>query len=78
MKWGYDNNYNDDYNKTFISNKKSGSNNCSFYKKASTKNNKIYLVEFKPEDQWSCKRSPDYFPGINTTVKREKGATSIF
>ena len=29
----------------------------------------------RPEDQWSCKRSPDYFPGINTTVKREKGAT---
>ena len=32
----------------------------------------------EPEDQWSCKRSPDYFPGITTTVKREKGATSIF
>ena len=32
----------------------------------------------KPEDQWSCKRSPDYFPGITTTVKREKGLTSIF
>ena len=32
----------------------------------------------KPEDQWSCKRSPDYFSGINTTVKREKGATLIF
>ena len=24
-----------------------------------------------PEDQWSCKRSPDYFPGITTTVKQE-------
>ena len=23
----------------------------------------------EPEDQWSCKRSPDYFPGITTTVK---------
>ena len=33
---------------------------------------------YKPEDQWSCKRPPDYFPGINTTVKRKKGATSIF
>ena len=32
----------------------------------------------QPEDQWSCKRSPDYFSGITTTVKREKGATSIF
>ena len=32
----------------------------------------------QPEDQWSCKRSPDYFPGITTTVKREKGATLIF
>ena len=32
----------------------------------------------KPEDQWSCKRSPDYFPGITTTVKRERGATLIF
>ena len=35
-------------------------------------------ARLKPEDQWSCKRSPDYFPGINTTVKRENGATSIF
>ena len=32
----------------------------------------------EPEDKWSCKRSPDYFPGKTTTVKREKGATSIF
>ena len=32
----------------------------------------------QPEDQWSCKRSPDYFLGITTTVKQEKGATSIF
>ena len=31
-----------------------------------------------PEDQWSCKRSPDYFPGITSIVKREKGATLIF
>ena len=31
----------------------------------------------KPEDQWSCKRSPDYFPGINTTVKQEKILMSI-
>ena len=30
-----------------------------------------------PEDQWSCKRSPDYFPGINTTVKQEKILMSI-
>ena len=27
------------------------------------------IVKRKPEDQWSCKRSPDYFPGITTTVK---------
>ena len=32
---------------------------------------------YKPEDQWSCKRSPDYFPGINTTVKQEKILMSI-
>ena len=31
----------------------------------------------KPEDQWSCKRSPDYFPGIYTTVKQEKILMSI-
>ena len=31
----------------------------------------------KPEDRWSCKRSPDYFPGINTTVKQEKILMSI-
>ena len=31
----------------------------------------------EPEDQWSCKRSPDYFPGINTTVKQEKILMSI-
>ena len=35
-------------------------------------------MDFEPEDQWSYKRSPDYFPGITTTVKQEKGATSIF
>ena len=29
------------------------------------------------EVQWSCKRSPDYFPGITTTVKQEKGGTLI-
>ena len=29
--------------------------------------------KMKPEDQWSCKRSPDYYPGITTTVKPEKG-----
>ena len=34
-------------------------------------------IIFKPEDQWSCKRSPDYFPGINTTVKQEKILMSI-
>ena len=38
----------------------------------------IFRATLKPEDQWSCKRSPDYFPGINTTVKRENRATSIF
>ena len=38
----------------------------------------FHKLRIKPEDQWSCKRSPDYFPGINTTVKRENGATSIF
>ena len=38
----------------------------------------VLKIYSKPEDQWSCKRSPDYFPGITTTVKREKGATSIF
>ena len=32
----------------------------------------------QPADQWSCKCSPDYFPGMTTTVKREKRATSIF
>ena len=32
---------------------------------------------YKPEDQWSCKRSPDYFPGINTTVKQERILMSI-
>ena len=35
-------------------------------------------IKLKPEDQWSCKCSPDYFPGITPTVKQEKGATSIF
>ena len=34
--------------------------------------------EIQPEDQWSRKRSTDYFPCITTTVKREKGAKSIF
>ena len=34
--------------------------------------------ELKFLGKWSCKHSPDYFPGINTTVKQEKGATSIF
>ena len=40
----------------------------------------IYVLKQnkKPEDQWPCKRSPDYFPGITTTVKQEKGAKSIF
>ena len=37
-----------------------------------------FVINEIPEDQWSYKRSPDYFPGITTTVKREKGATSIF
>ena len=33
----------------------------------------IYYIEgpgsatIKPEDQWSCKRSPDYWPGITKT-----------
>ena len=36
-----------------------------------------YAPNFEPEDQWSCKRSPDYFPGINTTVKQEKILMSI-
>ena len=36
-----------------------------------------HKIKYKPEDQWSCKRSPDYFPGITTTVKREKRATLI-
>ena len=40
--------------------------------------NRIFDEKLKPEDQWSCKRSPDYFAGINTTVKPEKGATLIF
>ena len=39
------------------------------------KNKSSYL---KTKDQWSCKGSPDYFPGITTTVRCEKGATSIF
>ena len=40
--------------------------------------NVLIIRTRKPEDQWSCKRSPDYLPGINTTVKREKGANLIF
>ena len=38
----------------------------------------IEIKKTTTEDHWSCKRSPDHFPGITTTVKREKGATSIF
>ena len=38
----------------------------------------ITVLNMKPEDQWSCKRSPDYFPGITTTVKREKGGNIDF
>ena len=32
----------------------------------------------KPEDQWSFKRSPDFFPVKTTTVKREKGQHQFF
>ena len=39
--------------------------------------NNEFGINKKPEDQWSCKRSPDYFPGINTTVKQEKILMSI-
>ena len=27
-------------------------------------------MKIKPEDQWSCKRLPDYWPGITTTMKQ--------
>ena len=41
----------------------------------------VYLLMqvfyYEPEDQWSCKRSPDYFQGINTSVKQEKILMSI-
>ena len=36
------------------------------------------LLDVQLEDQWYCKPLLDYFPGITTTVKREKGAMSIF
>ena len=32
----------------------------------------------QPEDQWSFKRSPDFFPVITTTVKQEKGQHQFF
>ena len=40
----------------------------------------IFMLKMnkKPEDQWSCKSSPDFFSGITTTVKREKWQHRIF
>ena len=49
--------------------------NCVNEAVLTSTHNLCFEKKIRPEDQWSCKRSPDYFPGINTTVKREKGAT---
>ena len=63
-----------------------GTHNIDFYDKIIF--NYHYIIKYapylffwhystRPEDQWSCKRSPDYFPGIATTVKEKKGNIDI-
>ena len=42
------------------------------YEKDPVKNNR------EPEGQWSCKRSPDYFQSITTTVKQVAQRATMF